>query len=362
MKLATYRDGSRNGQLVVVSRDLSLAHYATGAAHTLQQALDDWSFIAPQLQDLSLALNRGRAPHPFAFDPAMCLAPLPRASQCLRGAACASHRDTVLAAGLLPCATTTVKANAHSATAGASRPGRVGGRAQPDLLGLAGDAMQGALQPMPLADEAQGLDFEAGLAVITADIPAASPPARALEGVRLLMLANTWCLRSLQAQELAAGVGAVQSRPAQAFGPVAVTPDELGDAWTHGKVHLSLHTHWNGRRVGLCDVGDDMTLHLGQLLAQAAATRALRAGTVLTTGPVSSPPSGGAAGSPGPDSQWPKGFHSILEKRAMEALQTGQAQTAYLRWGDTVRIDLKGRDGSSPLGVLEQRVLEPDQD
>ena len=123
MKLATYRDGSRNGQLVVVSRDLSLAHYATGAAHTLQQALDDWSFIAPQLQDLSLALNRGRAPHPFAFDPAMCLAPLPRASQCLRGAACASHRDTVLAAGLLPF-------SAHSATAGASRPGRAGGRAQ----------------------------------------------------------------------------------------------------------------------------------------------------------------------------------------------------------------------------------------
>ena len=203
MKLATYRDGSRNGQLVVVSRDLSLAHYATGAAHTLQQALDDWSFIAPQLQDLSLALNRGRAPHPFAFDPAMCLAPLPRASQCLRGAACASHRDTVLAAGLLP-STTPSKVTAHTATTGASRPGRVGGRAQPDLLGLAGDAMQGALQPMPLADEAQGLDFEAGLAAITADIPAASPPARALEGVRLLMLANTWCLRSLQAQELAA--------------------------------------------------------------------------------------------------------------------------------------------------------------
>lgn len=356
MKLATYRDGSRNGQLVVVSRDLSLAHYATGAAHTLQQVLDDWSFISPQLQDLSLALERGRAPHAFAFDPAMCMAPLPRATQCLRGVACASHRELLQAAGLLP----TVAAPARAA---ATRPGRPGwARAQPDLLALAGDAMHGALEPMPLADEAQGLDFEAGLAVITADIPAASPPARALEGVRLLMLANTWCLRSLQAQELAAGVGAVQSRPAQAFGPVAITPDELGDAWTHGKVHLSLHTHWNGRRVGLCDVGDDMTLHLGQLLAQAAATRALRAGTVLTTGPVSSPPSGGAAGSPGPDSQWPKGFHSILEKRAMEALQTGQAQTAYLRWGDTVRIDLKGRDGGSPLGVLEQRVQEPDQD
>lgn len=351
MKLATYRDGSRNGQLVVVSRDLSLAHYATGAAHTLQQVLDDWSFISPQLQDLSLALERGRAPHAFAFDPAMCLAPLPRATQCLRAAACASYRSTVLAAGLLP-----------APAAGTGRQGRTGGRAQADLLALAGDAMHGALDPMPLADEAQGLDFEAGLAAITADIPAASPPARALEGVRLLMLANTWCLRSLQAQELAAGVGAVQSRPAQAFGPVAVTPDELGDAWTHGKVHLSLHTHWNGRRVGLCDVGDDMTLHLGQMLAQAAATRALRAGTVLTTGPVSSPPSGGAAGSPGPDSQWPKGFHSILEKRAMEALQTGQAQTAYLRWGDKVRIDLKGRDGGSPLGVLEQRVQEPDQD
>lgn len=349
MKLATYQDGSRDGQLVVVSRDLSLAHYATGAAHTLQQALDDWRFIAPQLQDLSLALNRGRAPHAFAFDPAMCLAPLPRAHQCLRGAACASHRDTLQAAGLLPASVATAQRGAH---------------AQADLLGLAGDAMHGALQPMPLADEAQGLDFEAGLAVITADIPAASPPARALEGVRLLMLANTWCLRGLQAQEQAAGVGAVQSRPAQAFGPVAVTPDELGDAWAQGRVHLSLHTHWNERRVGLCDVGADMTLHLGQLLAQAAATRPLRAGTVLTTGPVSSPPSGDEAGAPDPASerlQWPKGFHSILEKRAMDTLHTGQPQTAYLRWGDTVRIDLKARDGTSPLGVLVQRVQEPDQ-
>ena len=337
MKLATYKDGSRDGQLVVVSRDLSLAHYATGAAHTLQEVLDDWNFISPQLQDVYAELCRGRARHAFPFDPAMCMAPLPRAFQCVRGAACASHRELLGEAGM----------ERHP-------PVRAGaGRVPAALMALAGDAMLGATDPVLLADETQGLDFEAGLAFITADIPQASPPARALEGVRLLMLAHTWCLREWQTQELAAGVGMVQSRPAQAFGPVAITPDELGEAWVQGRVNLALQTQWNGRRMGLGEVGPDMALHAGQLLSQVAASRPLRAGTVVTTGPVSHPGTGA-----GSERHWPKGSHCVAEKRAMEILQQGQASTAYLRWGDTVRIDMKGRDGQSPLGVLAQQVQE----
>lgn len=346
MKLATYKDGSRDGQLVVVSRDLSLAHYATGAAHSLQQALDDWNFIAPQLQDVSLELNRGRARHAFVFDHSMCMAPLPRAHQCVRAAAYASHRDTLAEAGLLP------ERVRHAPPAAKGAAPRV----LADLCTLAGDAMQGATDPLPLPDEAWGLDFEASLAAITADIPAGSAPARALEGVRLLMLANTWCLREWQAHERAQGLSAVHSRPAQSFSPVAVTPDELGDAWVQGRVSLTLQTQWNGRRVGLCDAGADMTLHLGQLLAQAAATRALRAGTVVTTGPLSCPGVG-----EGSSRQWPQGFHSIVEKRAMEVLLQGQAATGYLRWGDTVRLDMKGRDGHSLMGALVQQVVEAAQ-
>ncbi len=368
MKLATYKDGSRDGQLVVVSRDLSTAHYATGAAHTLRQALDDWNFIAPQLQDISLEINRGRARQAFAFDPAMCMAPLPRSHQCVRAAAYASHRDTLLSAGQsldTACPTpTSAQSTKTTKTTKTTKGGRKeSGQARvsvghmlADLCTLAGDAMQGATDPFVLPDESWGLDFESSLAAITADIPAGSAPARALEGVRLLMLANTWCLREWQVHERASGLSALQSRPGQAFSPVAVTPDELGDAWAQGRVALPLQTHWNGRRVGLCDAAPDMTLHLGQLLAQVAATRALRAGTVVTTGPLSCPGVGEGA-----TRQWPQGFHSIVEKRAMEVLQQGQASTGYLRWGDTVRVELKGRDGQSLMGTLAQQVQEPVQ-
>lgn len=339
MKLATYKDGSRDGQLVVVSRDLGWAHYATAAAHTLQDVLDDWNFVAPQLQDLSLELERGRARHAFPFDPAQCMAPLPRASQCIRVSACGSHRAHLAESGI-----------------GTASGTRVTGLGAPDLVTLSGDAMQGARDPMALPDEAWGLDFEAGLAVIAADLSAGSPPARALQAVRLVMLANTWCLRHTQAQEWASGVAPVHSRPAQAFGPVAVTPDELGDAWHQGRLGLMLHTHWNGRRVGLTDCSVAMTLHWGQLLAQAAATRALRAGTVVTSGPMSA-----AALTEASERHWPSGVHCVAEKRALEVLQQGQASTGYLRWGDHVSLELKSRDGHSPLGVLAQTVVEAGQ-
>ncbi len=330
MKLATYRDGSRDGQLVVVSRDLTTAHYATHAAHTLQHVLDDWNFISPQLQDLYVELNHGKGRHVFPFDPAMCMAPLPRACQCVRGAAYASHRDLLAQAGLaerLP-------------------DGRV-----PDLMQLGSDALQGPADELVWAGGALQLDFEAGWAAFTSDVPAGCAPARALEGVRLLALVNTWVLRDLAAAEAAAGVGAVQSRPAVAFSPVAVTPDEWGDAWAQGRLHAKLQTSWNGRRVGFSDAGADMTLHMGQLLAQVAAHRPLRAGSVVCTGPVSAPPTGDGA-----TALWPDGYHCVQAKRAMEVVQTGQAVTGFLAAGDTVRIEMKGRDGLSMCGAIEQTV------
>ncbi|MDP3424045.1 MAG: fumarylacetoacetate hydrolase family protein [Burkholderiaceae bacterium] len=347
MKLASYRDGSRDGQLVVVSRDLGTAHYATGAACTLQQALDDWNFVSPQLQDLSLELNRGRARHAFAFDPAMCLAPLPRASQCVRGTAYPSHRERLRQAGLrLPL-------------------GAVTRASAPDWWALPGDAMQGARDPVALGDEAWDLDFEAGLAVITGDIAAGSAPARALEGVRLLMLANTWCLRAPQAKAWADGLGDAHTRPGQSFGPVAVTPDELGDAWHHGRLAMTLHTQWNGRRMGVGDTAAHMGLHWGQLLAQLSAHRALHAGSVVAGGPVSAPSAevlagaGVAVAEPSPVAAG--GVHCIAERRALELLDHGKATTGYLCWGDEVRVELKSRDGFSPLGALQQQVVEPAQ-
>lgn len=338
MKLATYRDGSRDGQLVVVSRDLTMAHYATHAAHTLQHVLDDWNFISPQLQDLYVELNHGKGRHVFPFDPGLCMAPLPRAFQCVRGAAYAALPR------LLARAIEVAEWPEAQRTAG--------------WMQLSGDAFQGASDELVWAEAALQLDFEAGWAAITSDVPAGCAPERALEGVRMLALTNTWALRgptdaaldvaySSQTGDLAA----LRSRPAVSFTPVAVTPDELGDAWLRGRIHAALQTSVNGRRVGLTDAGADMNLHMGQLLALVGAHRPLRAGTVVCTGPVCSPGNGD-----GPDARSPNGHHCLLARRAMEVLQTGQPATPYLSSGDCVRIEMTGRDGVTVFGAIDQTV------
>jgi fumarylacetoacetate (FAA) hydrolase len=333
MKLATYKDGSRDGQLVVVSRDLTQAHYASHVANRLQQVLDDWNFLSPQLQDIFDALNAGRARHAFPFDPAQCMAPLPRAYQWVSAAAYPSHTELLRkAAGLT---------EQQERSAG------------PDMVQLAGDALQGAHDPMLCATEALGLDFGAGVAVITGDIPQACAPDRALDGVRLLMLCNAASLRSLASLDNAQGVAPLQSRCASAFSPVAITPDELGEAWGRGRVNLPLLTSWNGRKVGQCDAGADMGYHFGQLLALLAKTRPLRAGSIVGAGPISN-----AGVEKKGQWSWPKGFHSIAEKRAMDVLQDGQAVTAYMRFGDTVRIEMKDAAGHSLFGAIEQEVVQ----
>ena len=323
MKLATYRDGSRDGHLVVVSRDLSSAHYASAIATRLQQVLDDWNFLSPQLEDLYQTLNQGKARHAFNFEPAKCMAPLPRACQWADGSAFINHVELVRKA----------------------RHAEVPESFYTDPLMYQGgsDDFLGPCDDIVCASEDFGIDFEAEVAVITGDVAMGTAPDAALESIRLLMLANDVSLRNLIPAELAKGFGFLQSKPATAFSPVAVTPDEIGGAWQGGRVHLNLESVWNGKRVGLCSAGPEMTFHFGQLIAHLCKTRNVRAGSIIGSGTVS-------------NRDWGRGYSCIAEKRAIETIEGGAPKTAFMRYGDTIRIEMKGADGMTVFGAIEQRV------
>ncbi|WP_354446867.1 fumarylacetoacetate hydrolase family protein [Ottowia thiooxydans] len=333
MKLATYKDGSRDGQLVVVSQDLHSAHYATGIASSLQQVLDDWNFYSPQLQDLSQAVNAGRTRHAFTFDPRRCMAPLPRAYQWLNGGAYLGHQEL------------------EHALLGTDMP--ASSTAEPLMHQANSDGFLGPCDPITGLREEWGIDFEATMAVVTGDVPVGSTDDNCLDSVRLVMLANDVSLRTVISHELTRGAGFLRGKPTTAFSPVAVTPDELGDAWQEGRLHLSLQSTWNGRKVGLCETGPEMHFHFGQLIAHAAKTRRLGAGSIIGSGAVSN-----RGTQDGDRREWPKGYGSIAEKRAMEALQDGQAKTDYMKAGDTLRIDMKGKNGHSVFGAIEQEVKD----
>lgn len=323
MKLATLKDGSRDGQLVVVSKDLSQAHYATGIANTLQQALDDWAFISPQLEDVSVALNQGRARHAFAFDTAQCMAPLPRAFQWADGSAYLNHVELVR--------------RARNATVPESF------YTDPLMYQGGSDDFVGPRDPIVVPDTAYGIDFESEIAVITGDVAMQATPEGALESIRLVMLANDVSLRNLIPDELAKGFGFVQSKPATAFSPVAVTLDEVGDLWQGGRLAGVLQSVWNGRRVGLCEAGPEMTFHFGQPIAHLAKTRRVRAGSVIGSGTVS-------------NKDWANGYSCIAEKRCIETIENGAPTTDFMAFGDTIRIEMKGRDGQSIFGAIDQVV------
>jgi fumarylacetoacetate (FAA) hydrolase len=324
MKLATYQDGSRDGQLVVVSRDLALAHYASGVATRLQQVLDDWNFLSPQLEEISQSLNHGKSRHAFAFEPEKCMAPLPRAYQWADGSAFINHVELVRKA----------------------RNSEVPESFYTDPLMYQGgsDDLQGARAHIVAVSTEHGIDFEAEVAVITGDLAIGTGPEAAIEGIRLLMLANDVSLRHLIPAELAKGFGFVQSKPATAFSPVAATPDELLHAWRGGRVHLNLESTWNGKRVGLCNAGDEMTFHFGQLIAHLCKTRNVRAGSIVGSGTVS-------------NKDWSRGYSCIAEKRAIETIESGAPKTDFMQFGDTIRIDMKGFDGASVFGAIEQKVV-----
>ena len=326
MKLATLKDGSRDGQLAVVSRDLSTAHFATGIATRMQQLLDDWNFISPQLEDLSATLNGGKARHAFAFDPAQCMAPLPRAYQWADGSAYLNHVQLVRKAR------------------GAETPEAF--RVDPLMYQGGSDDFLGPCDGARFLDEAWGIDFESEVVVITGDVPMGASAGQGLDAVRLLMLANDWSLRHLIPPELAKGFGFLQGKPATAFSPVAVTPDELGAAWQGGRVHLRLDSHWNGRSVGRCDAGPEMTFHFGELIAHLAKTRRVRAGSIVGSGTVS-------------NQDWSHGWSCIAEARAIETIEQGAPKTEFMKFGDSIRIEMIGLDGQSVFGAIDQRVLGP---
>lgn len=319
MKLATLNDGSRDGQLVVVSADLASAHYATGIAEHLQQALDDWGFISPQLQDLYDTLNHGKARHAFAFDARQCMAPLPRAYLMAVGDAYPNP--------------------AEGQTAAASRPNASSAASH---LGFA-DTLLGACAPLVCAHAAQHPDFSASVAVMTGDVSQGATPEQALDAVRLLALASHTHYRAWQDQPALA----LMAAPHTAFSPVAVTPDELvwagESAWAQGRLSLTLQCSVNGRKFGACDAGHDMRTHFGELIAQLCLARRLRAGSIVSAGEVRQ-----LAAS--------AGCSSIASRRALEMAQSGRAKTPWLAQGDNVTIDLKGPDGQSVFGAIDQDV------
>jgi fumarylacetoacetate (FAA) hydrolase len=208
------------------------------------------------------------------------------------------------------------------------------------------DDFLGPCDDVVVASEAFGIDFEAEVAVITADVPMGASPGQALDGIRLLLLANDVSLRKLIPDELAKGFGFVQGKPATAFSPVAVTLDEVAGAWHDGRLHLTLQSSWNGRTVGLCEAGPEMTFHFGQLIAHLCKTRNVRAGSIIGSGTVS-------------NQDWSHGYSCIAEKRAIETIEGGQPKTEFMKFGDTIRIEVKGRDGQSVFGAIDQKVVAP---
>lgn len=323
MKLASIKDATRDGQLAVVSQDLKTAVLADGIAGTLQHALDDWAFHAPQLQDLYDALNQGKARNAFEFDVYQCMAPLPRAYQWADGSAYVNHVELVRKAR-----------NAAMPDTFWTDPLMYQGGSD-DFLGPTDDAV--------FASEDWGIDFEAEVAVIVDDVPMGASAAEAADRIRLLMLVNDWSLRNLVPGELAKGFGFFQSKPATAFSPVAVTPDELGDAWRDSKVHLPIRCFWNGKLVGSADAGDDMVFDFSRLIAHIAKTRRARAGSIIGSGTVSNKDAS-------------RGYSCIAEVRALEMIAGGSAGTAFMKFGDRIRIDMLDRAGKSIFGAIDQEV------
>jgi fumarylacetoacetate (FAA) hydrolase len=324
MKLGTLKDGSRDGKLVVVSRDLTRATEAFKIASTLQRALDDWERVAPKLADLAEQLEHGSVPS-FRFHEHECASPLPRAYQWADGSAYVNHVELVRKArgALMPESFWT----------------------DPLMYQGGSDSFLGPRDPITLADEAWGIDMEGEVAVVTGDVPMGVSPGDARAHIRLVMLVNDVSLRGLIPAELAKGFGFFQSKPSSTFSPVAVTPDELGDAWDGAKLRLPLHVDLNGKPFGRVEAGEDMTFDFGQLIAHAAKTRPLCAGSIIGSGTVS-------------NKHGARGYSCIAELRMVETIRDGEPKTPFLSFGDEVRIEMMDAHGHSIFGAIEQKVTQ----
>lgn len=323
MKLATLNEGGRDGTLVLVNRALTQAVRVPDIAPTLQAALDGWATLAPVLCARAAALEAGAISTAFAFDPGACLAPLPRAYQWVDGSAYVNHVELVRKAR------------------GAELPASYW--TEPLVYQGGSDDLQGPHAPILAMDEAHGIDFEAEVAVLTDDVPFATSAVEALDHIKLITLVNDVSLRNLIPAELAKGFGFYQAKPASAFAPVAITPDELGAAWREGKLHLPLRSFVNEEGFGAPECGVDMTFSFGDLVAHLTRTRRLCAGTVVGSGTVS-------------NYDRSRGSSCIAERRMLETVGEGAPRTPFLRFGDRVRIEMRNDSGASLFGAIEQTV------
>lgn len=322
MKLATLPNASRDGQLVVVSRDLQSA--AQAPIPTLQLAIETWAENEPKLQAVYARLNAGTSADAFRFDPALAMAPLPRAYQWCDASAFLNHGTLMQKAfNLEP----------------------IDGAEQTPLMYQgAGDDFLGAHADICLPSVSQGIDFEGEFAVLLDDVPLGCPAERAIGHIKLLLQVNDISLRALAPREMKTGFGFLQAKPSSAFAPVAVTPDELGDAWRDGRVHLALNVQWNGTWFGQPH-GGQMNFSFAQLIAHAALTRRLGAGSLIGSGTVS-------------NAERSAGSACIAERRAIEMIEHGAPRTGFMQFGDRVRMEVFDAGGQSLFGAIDQRVVQ----
>ncbi len=323
MKLASYKHG-RDGRLMVVNNDLTKATSAEKIAPTLQYALENWADCHLPLEQLAKDLDTGKA-SPQPFDPSLCASPLPRAYQWADGSAYVNHVELVRKAR------------------GVDMPPSFW--TDPLIYQGGSDSFLAPTDDIVFAQDDWGIDFEGEVAVITDDVPMGTTAEDAGAHIKLVMLVNDVTLRAIAQPELTKGFGFFQSKPSSAFSPVAVTPKDLGDAWADNKLHLPLISYWNGRKFGEPNAGIDMVFDFAQLIAHAAKTRPLCAGTIIGSGTVS-------------NIDRSKGHSCIVEKRMLEKVEQGESKTPFMKYGDTVKIEMLDRNGKSIFGAIEQKVAK----
>jgi fumarylacetoacetate (FAA) hydrolase len=334
MKLASLKHG-RDGRLVVVSSDLTRAISVESLVPNLQTTLDNWDYYAPKLNDIAQSLELNALPA-FRFHEHDCASPLPRAFQWADGSAYINHVELVRKAR------------------GVEMPPSF--YTDPLMYQGGSDSFLSPRDDITHDDTSYGIDFEGEVAVIVGDVKQGATREEALSAIRLVMLVNDVSLRNIITPELTKGFGFVQSKPATAFSPVAVSLDELGDAWQDGKLHLPLTATYNGALFGKPNAGVDMTFDFGTLIAHLAKTRAISAGSIIGSGTVSNKDSDGTAGKPA--AKGGIGYTCIAEQRVVETIETGKATTPFMQFGDVIRLEMRDKKGRSVFGAIEQTVKQ----